>query len=50
MDSNQLIELINNNLPIIAASPVVVKLIESMGNVVKTLYLPTLTYKKVKQK
>ena len=48
MDSNQLIEMINNNLPIIAASPVVVKLIESMGNVIKTLYLPTLTYKKGK--
>ena len=41
MDQNQIIELINTNLPIIAASPVVVKLIESVGNVVKALYLPT---------
>lgn len=48
MDQNQIIELINTNLPIIAASPVVVKLIESVGNVVKALYLPTLTFKKGK--
>lgn len=48
MDQNQLIELINTNLPIIAASPVIVKLIESVGNVVKALYLPTLTFKKGK--
>ena len=48
MDQNQIIELINTNLPIIAASPVVVKLIESVGNVVKALYLPTLTFRKGK--
>lgn len=48
MDQNQIIEMINTNLPIIAASPVVVKLIESVGDIVKALYLPTLTFKKGK--
>ena len=48
MDTNQLIELINNSLPVLAASPVLIKLIESMSDVIKTLYLPTLIYKKGK--
>ncbi len=48
IDQNQIIELINTGLPIVAASPVLAKLIDVVGDVIKTLYLPTITLKKGK--
>lgn len=48
IDQNALIEIINNTAPIIATSPVVVKLVECVTDIVKTLYLPVLTFKKGK--
>ena len=48
IDQNVLIEIINNTAPIIATSPVVVKLIECVTDIIKTLYLPVLTLKKGK--
>lgn len=47
-DPNSIIEIINDSLPILATSPVMVKLIDVVGDIVKTLYLPTLTLKKGK--
>jgi len=48
VDQNQIIELIKTGLPIVATSPVLAKLIDVVGDVIKTLYLPTLTLKKGK--
>lgn len=48
IDQNTLIEIINNTAPIIATSPVVVKLFECITDIIKTLYLPVLTFKKGK--
>lgn len=48
IDQHTLIEIINNTAPIIATSPVVVKLVECVADIIKTLYLPVLTLKKGK--
>lgn len=48
IDQNALIEIINTTAPIVATSPVVVKLIECVTDIIKTLYLPVLTLKKGK--
>lgn len=45
IDQNTIIEIINKGLPIVASSPVLIKLIETVGGVVKALYTPTLTLK-----
>lgn len=45
IDQNTLIELVNQTMPIVASSPVLIKLIKSVENVIKTLYAPTLTLK-----
>ena len=45
IDQNTIIKIINKGLPILATSPVLKKLIETVGSVVKTLYTPTLTLK-----
>lgn len=45
IDQNTIIEIINKGLPILASSPVLIKLIETVGGIVKTLYTPTLTLK-----
>lgn len=47
IDQNAIIDIVNENLPVvlpvIASSPVVVKLINSVENVIKTLYMPRFT-------
>ena len=46
MESTEIIaSVINNALPIVAASPVIVKLFDMVGKLVKTLYAPTLVFK-----
>ncbi len=45
IDQNTIIEIINKGLPILASSPVLIKLFETVGSVVKALYTPTLTLK-----
>lgn len=46
METTEIIaNVINNALPIVAASPVAVKLIDMVGKVVKTLYAPALVFK-----
>lgn len=49
IDQNALVEIINTSLPVLitsaATSPVLIKLIGTVGNVVKTLYSPRLTFK-----
>lgn len=45
IDQNTIVEIINNTIPAIAASPVLIKLFSSVENVIKTLYMPTLTLK-----
>lgn len=48
IDQNGLIEIINNAAPIVATSPVLVKLTECITDVFKTLYSPRLTFRKGK--
>ena len=48
IDQNAIIEIINQSLPILASSPVLVKLTDVVGSVIQTLYLPALTFKKGK--
>lgn len=45
IDQNTIIEIINKGLPILASSPVLKKLIGTVGGIIKTLYTPTLTLK-----
>lgn len=45
LDQNTIIEIVNNTLPAILSSPVLIKLIGAVEGVVKTLYAPTLTLK-----
>lgn len=45
IDQNALIEIVNNAMPIAASSPVLIKLIQSVESVIKTLYEPALTFK-----
>lgn len=47
-DQNGLIEIINNVAPVIASSPVIVKLFDCATDIIKTLYTPALTLKKGK--
>lgn len=48
IDQNGLMEIINNAAPLIATSPVLVKLIGCVTDIIKTLYTPALTFKKGK--
>lgn len=48
LDQNAIVEIINHSLPVAASSPVLVKLTSVVGEIIKTLYLPTLTLKKGK--
>lgn len=50
IDQNTIIELINSGLPILASSPVLIKLIECVENLIKTFYAPALTLKEGKAK
>ncbi len=43
-DQNTIIEIVNANLPILASSPVLIKLINSVENLLKTLFAPALTF------
>lgn len=45
IDQNTIIEIVNTSLPILASSPVLIKLVESVEDVIKTLYAPALTLK-----
>lgn len=45
LDQETIIDLINTSLPIVASSPVIIKLIKSVEKVVKTLYMPVLTFR-----
>lgn len=45
LDQNTIIEIVNEALPIVVSSPIAVKLISVIENVVKTLYAPVLTFK-----
>ena len=45
IDEKAIVEIINNILPIAVSSPVLVKLISVVENVIKTLYAPILTFK-----
>ena len=48
LDTNTIMEIVNTSMPIIASSPVAIKLISVVENVLKTLYIPALTLKKGK--
>ena len=54
IDQNSVVEIINTSLPVLitsaATSPVLIKLLDTIENVVKTLYLPRLVFKKEKAK
>ena len=43
LDQETIIDLINTSLPIVASSPVIIKLIKSVEKIIKTLYMPVLT-------
>lgn len=45
LDHNTILEIINSTLPVLASSPVLIKLFGTIENVIKTLYMPTLTLK-----
>lgn len=45
IDQNTIIQIVNTAMPILATSPVIIKLISCVENVIKTLYAPTLTLK-----
>ena len=45
IDQEVLVRIINDALPIVAASPVAVKLIDAAEKVIKTLYSPVLTFR-----
>lgn len=45
IDQNGLIEIINSVAPVIATSPVLIKLFDTATDIFKTLYTPTLTLK-----
>lgn len=48
VNQNGLVQIINNAIPIVASSPVLIKLMDSVTEIIKTLYTPMLTLKKGK--